>query len=174
MDGSRMLSKHSLDEHPGYLELLARNWFRHLTGAVIAIGLAGPIFYEAIDRERPWTRVWGEIDPTPAGGTFAVRWHATPLARACPGTIQVEIISHTDAGDLIWPVLQRPVSSRWVLGQTYFETMPWILYRDVPPGKATYRVTTFWNCNLLQTLTGWSINQVGPDIEFDVLPEEPK
>jgi len=158
-----MLSKRYLIDYPRHFSLIA-----HLTGAFIAIVIIGPIIYEARDRERPWTRLQGEIDPTHVGQSFQVRWHATPLVRSCPGTIQIEIIS----GSLIWPVLQRPVNTRIRIGQVDYLTSPWPLYRDVPPGPATYRVTTFWYCNRLQELLDWPIVQVGPEIKFLALPAE--
>ena len=169
--GLKMLSRRSLsddDDYPtDWWSLFRHSWVQHLTGAFIALFIVGPILYLALDREPPWVRLRGEvIEEVHAGGTLQIKWYTTPLQRVCPGTLQVEIIS----GRLIWPVLQRPVGAN-KLGTTEYTPAPWPVFSDIPPGPAIYRVSSFWYCNWLQELTGWSIVQVGPEIPFIVLPE---
>lgn len=133
---------------------------------MIAIIITAVVGWPIIDRRPPWERLYGEIAPTHAGAEFPVTWHTTPLREACPGQLQIEIQS----GKVIWPVLRRQVSDTLVLGQTSYTTAPWPLAITVPPGKAIYRVTSFWYCNWFQELFNWPVIQVGPDIEFTVLP----
>jgi len=133
---------------------------------VIAVVLTVFIGWPIIDRRPPWVRLYGHIEPTHAGGEFSVQWHTTPLREGCPGQLQIEVQS----GKVIWPVLRRQVSDTLVLGQTSYKTAPWPLALTVPPGKAIYRVTSFWYCNWFQEMFNWPIIQVGPDIEFEVLP----
>lgn len=149
-------------------QVIERAIYRHVFAAIVSIGICGPFIYMAVDREPPWTRLSGTIEPVSAGGYLTVHWKTTPLVKVCPGTLQVEIIS----GNLIWPVLQRPVSSSLRLGQVDYTPEPWPVFRDVPPGETTYRVTSFWYCNWLQRFLDWPVIQVGPDIKFLVLPEE--
>ena len=138
-----------------------------ITLEVIAVAVAIFVGWPAIDRSPPWTRLYGYIPPTAAGGEFSVHWHTTPLlGDGCPGQLQIEVQS----GNVIWPVLRRSVSSSLVQGQTDYITPPWPLPLTVPPGKAIYRVTSFWYCNWFQEVMNWPIIQVGPDIEFEVLP----
>jgi len=133
---------------------------------VIAVVLTIIIGWPIVDRRPPWVRLYGEIKPTHAGGEFSVTWRTTPLREQCPGQLQIEIQS----GKIIWPVLRRQVSDTLFIGQTSYVTPPWPLALTVPPGKATYRVTSFWYCNWFQELFNWPVIQVGPDIEFEVLP----
>jgi hypothetical protein len=142
----------------------------HSVMAALALLVVGPPAWVASDREPPWVRLHGTIEPTHAGGKLIAHWHTTPLKRACPGTLQIEIIS----GRLIWPVLQRPVNDQLVVGQTDYTPPAWPLSRDVPPGPAMYRVTSFWTCNWLQNYLDWPVVQVGPELPFIVLPEEKK
>lgn len=156
-------------------QIVERPVLRHIISATIAICVFGPLLYlSTVAREPPWVRLRGEISPTHAGGQLAVKWHTTPLVRACPGTLQIEIISRdpVTGRPLIWPFLSRPVSNELVIGQTEYDTPPWPLFSDIPPGPATYRVTSFWFCNKFQKQFNWPIVQVGPDIQFTVLPEE--
>lgn len=144
-------------------------WVRHGIGIILAFGVVGPLAFQAMDRKPPWYRISGSIDPVPAGGFLTVTWQTTPLVRACPGTLQVELLS----GNLIWPVFQRPVSAS-TLGETRFTPPPWPVPSEMPLGLAAYRVTSFWYCNWVQEFFDWPIVQVGPDIIFTVLPEEKK
>lgn len=135
--------------------------------------LGGAYVYAYLDSAPPWVRLSGTIDPTHAGESFTPHWHTTPLVRDCPGTLQIEIISSQAKGPpLIWPVLQRTVSRELHTGQTEYDPPPWPLDRDIPPGSAIYRVTSFWYCNQAQKSVGLPIIQVGPDIPFEVLPEK--
>jgi hypothetical protein len=140
----------------------------HLEIAIELIAVVLTIFigWPIIDRRPPWVRLYGEIAPTPAGGEFSVTWHTTPLREACPGQLQIEVQS----GRVIWPVLRRQVSDALKLGQTTYTTPPWPLALTVPPGEAVYRVTSFWYCNWFQEMFNVPVIQVGPDIEFEVLP----
>lgn len=149
-------------------QIAERPVYRHLFAAIISVGVFGPLLYMAVDRDPPWVRLSGTIEPARAGGDIVVTWKTTPLLRTCPGTLQIELIS----GKLIWPVLLRPVSPTLRVGQTEYTPEPWPVFRDVPPGHTIYRVTSFWYCNKLQRFFDWPIVQVGPDISFVVLPEE--
>jgi hypothetical protein len=42
--------------------------------------------------------------------------------------------------------------------------------REAEPGRAIYRVTTFFTCNWLQRVLHWPIVQHGPDIPFTIVP----
>jgi hypothetical protein len=137
-------------------------WF--IDGLLLLV--LSPFAWWVSDRQPPWTRVWGEIEATHAGEAFSVRWHTTPNQRDCPGIVQVEIFS----GPLIWPVMRRAVGTNIAVGQTEYVTPPWPLDSEVPVGTATYRVTTFWYCNWIHVHLNWPIVQVGPDINFKVLP----
>lgn len=145
---------------------------QEIVAALFAIFVVSPLAYWTFDSTPPWTRISGRIDPTPAGGWILAHWKTTPLTRRCPGIIQIEII----VGDLIWPVFSRPAKTglgeavNIEFGQHEWNPPPWPLPRDIPPGPAIYRVTSFWYCNWLQELDGWGISQVGPDIPFTVLP----
>lgn len=133
---------------------------------VIILILLSPFAWWLADRDPPWVRLKGYIAPTPAGTEFVVDWTTTPLVRECKGQIQIEIIS----GYMIWPVLRRQINPALVVGMTHYVTPPWVLDSDVPPGKTTYRVTTFWYCNWLQEVLHIPVIQVGPEIEFETLP----
>jgi hypothetical protein len=132
---------------------------------IAVLAALSPFAWMIADREPPWVRLYGTIAPTHAGGEFNVEWHTTPLVRECGGYLQVEILS----GMVVWPVLRRQINPNLNVGQTTYKAPPWPLPLTVPPGKATYRVTSFWFCNSLQEYLGWPIIQVGPDIEFEVL-----
>lgn len=149
-------------------KIVDRALYRHLLSAFFAVCVCGPFLYWALDREPPWVRLSGTIEPAEAGGYFRVHWQTTPLKRACGGTLQIEIMS----GRLIWPVLLRPVSEQLKIGQTEYTPEPWPVFSDIPPGEATYRVTSFWYCNWMQSFFDWPIVQVGPDIKFIVLKQE--
>ena len=136
---------------------------------VVILAWLSPFAWWLSDREPPWVRLGGRIDPTVAGEQFVVHWRTTPFKRFCPGLVQVEIIS----GNIIWPVLRRNVSRDTYVGQTQYITDPWPLDSDVPPGMVTYRVSTFWYCNWLQEWINWPIIQVGPFIRFVALPKKP-
>ncbi len=128
--------------------------------------MLSPVAWALVDREPPWTRIEGSIDPTNAGSEFVVHWRTTPLERECSGTIQIEISSK----QAVWPVLKRTVNPFLKLGQVDYMTPPWPLAVTVPPGIAIYRATSFWYCNWVQRLLNWPVVQVGPDIQFEVLP----
>jgi hypothetical protein len=141
--------------------------WRHLIGALITLLIAAPLAYFAADRTPPWKRLSGEIEPVHAGDQLTVHWHTTEMVRACPGTVQVEIIS----GRLIWPTLAGQVTAdEKIVGRSDYTPPPWPVDQRVPPGTATYRVTTHWYCNWLQSWLDWPIEQIGPDVPFTVLP----
>lgn len=140
--------------------------WRFIFDAVVLAAMS-PIAWMVADRTPPWERLYGTIEPTHAGAAFAVHWHTTPLVRECGGYLQVEIQS----GMVVWPVLRRSINPNLTVGMTDYVAPPWPLPLTVPVGKgAIYRVTSFWFCNTLQEYLGWPIIQVGPDIEFEVLP----
>lgn len=142
----------------------------HVVAALVAATVFSPIFWLILDREPPWRRLRGWIEPTPAGGYIQPHWQTTPLKRICRGSVQIEIISsQLGSADLIWPVFQRSVGAD-KLGATEYIAAPWPLSETVPPGPTRYRVTTFWVCNWTQEL--WPIVQVGPEIQFITLPKE--
>lgn len=141
--------------------------YRFIIDALFFLALS-PFAWWLADREPPWIRIWGEIQPTRAGDLFSVHWHTTPLSRECPGTLQVEVMS----GYVVWPVLRRQVNSELNIGQIDYIAPPWPLAISVPRGTAKYRVTSFWFCNWMQEWLNWPIIQVGPDVEFEVLPAE--
>ncbi len=147
--------------------MIVRKYASEWAYQIIILALLSPFAWMIADREPPWTRLSGHIDPTMPGDTFVVHWKTTPLKRWCPGLVQTEIIS----GSIIWPVLRRRVSSEMYVGQIDYDTQPWPLDADTLPGRAIYRVTTFWYCNWLQDRLNWPIIQVGPDIPFVVLPK---
>ena len=140
--------------------------YRWAIDAVI-LAVMFPLAWQVSDRQPPWVRLSGMIEDTRAGEPFVVKWLNTPNLRYCPGVVQVEIIS----GPLIWPVMRRAVGTADLpAGETEYNTPPWPLPSEVPPGNAIYRVTTFWYCNWVQKHLDWPVKQVGPDIQFKVLP----
>lgn len=151
---------------------------------LLAVLVIGPIGYMAMDRTAPQVRERGFIiaHDVPGcateqdaedqrcwpriGGFFDVHWISTPHVRDCPGVVQVEVMQ----GNVIWPVMKRGVFNPPV-GSIAVDPDPWPVPDYIRPGKAVYRVSTFWQCNLLQrVLPNFSIYQVGPDLEFHVLP----
>lgn len=164
--------------------LLSRTgtWLAHITAITFACTVGAIFYLLVLDREPPWTRLWGTIEPTHAGDLITPHWSTTPFARACPGTLQIEIISpgvSPDGAPYIWPVLSRPLVTDHPAGATEWVAPPWPLSKDAPPNTGylantdtIYRVTSFWYCNKLQKLVGVPIVQVGPDIHFKVLPAQ--
>lgn len=139
-----------------------------------ALFVVGPLAYFYFDNTPPQVRLHGYITsasdpnkPPRVGENFTVHWTSTPHVRDCPGEVQVEIMQ----GDRIWPVLAKRKAMNPDEGNKTFTPPPWPLPGDIRPGQATYRVSTFWDCNWLQIWLPWHfITEVGPDIEFTVLP----
>ena len=142
---------------------------------LLALVIVAPLSYLWLDNVPPQQRIAGYItsheDPSRQprlGEDFDIHWTTTRHVRDCPGIVQVEITQ----GNVIWPVMKRFVFNPSI-GAKEFTPDPWPVPEWAHAGPATYRVTTFWDCNWFQNLIpGWSIIQVGPDIHFEILPRK--
>ena len=146
----------------------------HVTGAILALCVFGPLFYMAMDREPPFTRLTGTLvpDAVDRGGNVAVRFVTTRRYRSdCPGQVQQEIV---DSQNTIFSKLVRETGpSRWEDDPTnpsreIFYGRPVGIPEQAAPGRALFRTVTFRYCNVLQRTLHWPIIQIGPDIFFTI------
>ena len=138
----------------------------------------------AFDREPPWIRIEGALDPPAVQRGHEVQAHFIAVLpqpertepRYCPGRVQREII---DSAKHLWPRLSTETIAVWRAipngqGRGELITPPALPPARVPPeaelGSAIYRVTTFFTCNWLQRVLHWPIVQQGPDIPFTIVP----
>jgi len=152
-----------------------RPWVAHCTAAVVALLIFAPIFYMALDREPPVTRLFGSMVPDVVvqGGETAVRYTTTRRNRQdCPGVVQQEII---DSLNTIYSKLARQTGpAKWeddpyVPDREIFYGHPVAIPLQAAPGPAIFRTVTFRYCNPLQRWLHWPIIQVGPDLPFTIV-----
>jgi hypothetical protein len=140
---------------------------------IVAIAIVGPLTWMAFDRTPPLILHDGVITPNPVHTgqkDVSVTWRATYAGRDCPGLTQRELV---DSRRSLWPqlirerkgVLKTDVDDRF-RGTV---TTPPLAIPDMAPGKACYRVTQFYYCNILQRIFDWPIVQVSPCIDFEVI-----
>lgn len=141
--------------------------------AMFAMFVIGPIAWMAFDRNPPWWRLHGTVEPyrVHRGERITATYTASPLTRYCPGKVQREVI---DVQRNLWPKLSASTVASWEQDHdavTGTVITPGVI---IPPsaayGSAVYRVTTFWYCNPLQRWLDWPIVQVGPDLPFEIIP----
>ena len=140
---------------------------------VVVLTLVGYVTWVAVDREPPQWRLSGTISvpgrpgEMPVAGTiFIVTWKTTPHIRDCPGIVESEVF---DSEHNTWP---RPLRGPYepAPGAISFTPDPWFLPGLAAPGPAVYRVTTFWYCTWFEWWFARPVVQVGPDIEFTIMP----
>jgi hypothetical protein len=157
-----------------------RFWSLNAVPLAIAAALAAWLALMAFDREPPWIRIGGTLDPPAVQRGHQVQAHFIAVLpqpeqtepRYCPGRVQREII---DSAKHLWPRLSGETVAVWRAipngqGRGEFVTPRVFVPNEAEPGPATYRVTTFFTCNWLQRVLHWPIVQQGPDIPFTIVP----
>ena len=157
-----------------------RFWLLNAVPLAIAAAVAAWLALMALDREPPWIRIAGTLDPPTVQRGYEVQAHFIAVLpqpeqtqpRHCPGRVQREII---DSAKHLWPRLSGETVAVWRpipngQGRGEFVTPRVLVPREADPGPAIYRVTTFFTCNWLQRVMHWPIVQQGPDIPFTIVP----
>ncbi|MDE2101781.1 MAG: hypothetical protein KGL39_31330 [Patescibacteria group bacterium] len=154
--------------------MIASRWAQHyfFIPQIFAFLIAAPVAWMAFDREPPLTLYNGRIVPPAviAGQTVEVMWRAKFSGRDCPGLTQRELV---DSKSNIWPKVLRgrrgvfvPDSPGSSTGTV--KTPPLEVPRQMAAGRARYKVTQFYYCNVLQRWLAWPIVQASPEITFEV------
>ena len=157
-----------------------RFWLLNAAPLAIAAAVAASLAWMAFDREPPWIRIEGALDPPAVQRGHEVQAHFIAVLpqpertepRYCPGRVQREII---DSAKHLWPRLSGETIAVWRAipneqGRGEFVTPSVHVPGEAEPGPAIYRVTTFFTCNWLQRVLHWPIVQWGPDIPFTIVP----
>ena len=157
-----------------------RFWLLNAVPLAIAAAVAASLAWMAFDREPPWIRIEGALDPPAVQRGHEVQAHFIAVLpqpeqtepRYCPGRVQREII---DSAKHLWPRLSGETIAVWRAipngqGRGEFVTPGVLVPKEAEPGPAIYRVTTFFTCNWLQRVLHWPIVQQGPDIPFTIVP----
>jgi hypothetical protein len=157
-----------------------RFWLFNAVPLAIAAAVAAWLVLMAFNREPPWIRIEGTLDPPAVQRGHQVQAHFIAVLpepeqhapRYCPGRVQREIV---DNARHVWPRLSGETVAVWRAipngqGRGEFVTPSVRVPDEAEPGPAIYRVTTFFTCNWLQRVLHWPIIQQGPDLPFTVLP----
>lgn len=130
--------------------------------APMIIGVAGVLFYFAIDRDPPYEYIEGNIYPDhpQAGSQIAVHWHIR-AKRFCPGWVERNI---TDRRGYVWHNIGGPVRPNAEREAHIVNTIE--LPRTLGPGPTTYSARVCYQCNPLHHF--WPLCVRTPPIKFDV------
>lgn len=130
----------------------------------IAVAFSSWLAVMVADRESPTTILGTEvisIEPWP-GGEVHVRYHIRRF-RSC-GT-RIERVLY-DASNLRIPLAPREfAASPGPIGDDMYSVSV-MLPKSMTPGRAIYRITSVYTCNIFHHL--WPITVVSPDVTFEV------
>jgi len=142
---------------------------RHVLPPLLAVIVAGPLTWMALDRAPPVTRTAAGITPDPVrpGETVTVKFTLN-TQRDCPGIIRREII---DAGKTIHRFEDVQATYAAPDGNRHNFARELVMPRGLASGPAVYRSCVIAACNPIHYF--WPIQQCEPVIKFTVIHNAP-
>jgi hypothetical protein len=148
---------------------------RVLVGLVVGGLVVGPLTYMAADREPPFVRLGGSVEPDALypGDWFTVRWdmHVNYGRKCVPvpvdGAVKIRIIDAAGAYKDIEP--QSSIIDAQNIRTTFTRRVR--LPMGLVDGPARYHSEACFACNIVQYYTV-PICIIGPDLKFTILKRE--
>lgn len=144
---------------------------KHICAAILAIVIAGPLAWWAIDRTPPYTMSDGRPVPNPAkaGDELDLLWHVEVVREGCTGKFQRILI---DANNSVWTFM--PMVSSFVslpVGEHKTHSLfKFAIPHGVAPGPAKVYTVTTYECNPVHRF--WPIVSKQPTLDLMISPDK--